>query len=177
LRKYADDLKSRRELSLSEHETIANAAIKTKDWEMAQLHSDMLLKRNTAEIIRAEAGEQVLSEEQVNESIQHNRGQSLLILGRAFAAKGDPDAAIATYAKANQLATYNLAGYPNWPFEDLSILWAQALLEKGDYKAAIEKISVEAVIREREDALEILKKAYTSAKGGNDPEDSYVEPG
>jgi len=170
LRKQINDLKPRRDLSLSEYEKISDAAIKAKDWETAQLYSTMLLQRNTAEIIRSETGNQILSEKQVNDEIDHNRCQGLLGSGKALTGKGDYDAAIATYRKASHLATYNYAGYPNFPYKDLNILWTQALLQKGDYKAAIEKISVEAIICEREDVQEILKKAYESAKLGDDLE-------
>ncbi len=170
LRKQVNDLKSRREFSLSEYGVISDAALKVKDWETAYLHSQMLLQRNTAATIRSEAGNQVLSEKQVNDAIDENRCQGLLGSGKALTGKGDYDAAIATYREAGKLATYNHAGYPDFPYGDLNLLWAQALLQKGDYKAAIEKISVEAIICEREEAQEILKKAYESAKLGSDLE-------
>jgi thiol-disulfide isomerase/thioredoxin len=149
---------------------ISDAALKAKDWETAQLYSKMLLQRNTAAIIRSEAGNQVLSEDQVNDAINRNRCQGLLESGKAFTGKGDYDSAIAAYREASQLATYNYAGYPNYPYGDLDLLWAQTLLQKGDYKAAIEKISIDAIVCERDDAREILKKAYDSAKLGSDLE-------
>lgn len=170
LRKYVDNLRSKRELLLSEHETIAEAAIKTRDWEMALLQAETLLKRNTAEIIHAETGNQAISDQQVKDAIANNRCHGLLLNGRILTAKGDFDQAIATYKNAGQLATYNYVGYPKYPFSDLNLLWAQALLEKGDFKAAIEKVSVDAIICERKDALEILKKAFDSAKLGSDLE-------
>lgn len=168
LRKEINDLKSRRELFVGEYGTISDAALKAKDWETAYLHSKMLLQQNTAATIRSEAGDQVLLEKQVNDAIDQNRCQGLLGSGKALTGKGDYDAAIAAYREAGQLATYNYAGYPNFPYGDLNLLWAQALLQKGDYKAAIEKVSVEAIICEREDAQEILKKAYEFAKFGSD---------
>lgn len=170
LRKHLNDLKSRGELSLKEYPVISDAALKAKDWETAQLYSKMLLQRNTAATIRSEAGNQVLSEDQVNDAINRNRCQGLLESGKAFTGKGDYDSAIAAYREASQLATYNYAGYPNYPYGDLDLLWAQTLLQKGDYKAAIEKISIDAIVCERDDAREILKKAYDSAKLGSDLE-------
>ena len=171
LRKHVNELKSKHALSLKEHEEISAAALKAKDWETAQLYSNMLLKQNTAATIRAEAGNQILSEDQVNDAIDHNRCRGLLRLGKALTGKGDLDAAIAIYRKASQSATYNYAGFPNLPYRDLNLLWAQTLLQKGDYQTAIEKISVDAIICEREDARAVLKKAYEMAKPGDDVEE------
>jgi hypothetical protein len=78
LRKHINDLKSRGELSLNEYPVISFAALKAKDREMAPLYSRLLLQRNTAATVRSEAGDQVLSEEQVNDAIDQNRCLGLL---------------------------------------------------------------------------------------------------
>jgi len=132
------------------------------------MQSETLMKKNTAAAIRAEAGDRELSDAQVQSTIGRNRSQALQSLGRAHLHMGDPKAAIASFEEAGQFATYNHAGFPAWPLDDLNLFWARALLQAGDHVAALEKVSVEAVIQERKDALEILEEAAVAAGDGDD---------
>lgn len=163
LRKLVNKIEFERELSLEEHQTIADSAIAAEDWEMVLRQSETLLKKNTAGTIRAEAGSRRLSDAQVLATIEANSRKALQSLGRAHLHMGDAKAAIASFERAGETATYNYAGFPAWPLNDLNLFWARALLEKGDHQAAMEKISFEAVIQERKDALEILEEAMAAA--------------
>jgi tetratricopeptide (TPR) repeat protein len=173
LRELAEEIKARRGLTLSESILVAEAALDAGDWQFARAESETLLRRNTPENIRAEAGAQKLTDEQVRQSVARNRGQALLARGRAALELKESRAALADFAEAGKLASYDFVGLPAWPFRDLDLYWAKALLQNGDPQGALKKISVDAMIRGGAEAMQVLSEAYR-AQGGNGSLEEYI---
>ena len=173
LRQLAGQVESQRGLTLSERILVVEAAQEAKDWEFARAQSEVLLRQNTPENIRAEAGEGKLTDEQVGQSVARNRGQGLIVRGHAALELKNTRSALADLTEAGKLATYDYAGLPAWPFEDLDIYWAKALLQNGDPHAALEKVSIDSMIRGNKEAMEVFSEAYR-ALGDNGSLDEYI---
>jgi len=174
LRELAAHIQTTRELSLTERLEVADAAAEAKDWDLARNQCDALLTENTPEKIRADAGAEKRTDEQVKNSLERYRGQALTLLGRASLELKDTKAALAHFAEAGKLAKYDYAGLPVWPFEDLNLHWAKALLESGDARGAMAQVSRDAIIQEKKDAIDLLGEAHRGA-GIKETLQRYIE--
>jgi hypothetical protein len=163
LRQFAGQIQARRGLDLGEHLAVADAAVEAKDWDLARTHCEALLKENTPDKIRSDPAFEKSTDEELRKRVEQNRGQALVILGRAALESNDTKAALAHFAEAGKLARYDYAGLPCWPFEDLNLHWARALLKDGDPRAALGKISRDAIIQEKKEALAVLADAHRAA--------------
>ena len=162
LRELASQIEARRKLTLDDTIELGDAAVQAKDWDFAKKQGELLLARSTSETIRAEAGEK-LSDEQAAKSADRRRGQAFMLMGRAALELNDAQTALAHFGSAAKTADHQYAGLLSWPYEELNLYWAKALLKSGDARAAMDKIAAEAVIQGDKPALEVLQESLKTA--------------
>ena len=143
---------------------VANAGLKIEDWELVQKFSHLALEMNTAETIKAEAGDRELTEEQIQNSIGRTSGTAYTNLGWAQMNLGDAEAAAESFAKAEPHIPFNYAGVA---WSEFSTYMTKALMKKGDYEGAMKRIAPDAITMGDKDALALYKEAYL-ANGGNE---------
>jgi len=175
LGQMAHKMQLRRTLELGEQEAILDAAVACGDWDLAQEHSDLLLRRGTREVIRAEAGEKELSDGQVESAVKRYRGKALFTQGRAALELGYPDTALERFTEVDQLAERSYVEYPVWPFESLDVHWGKALLRAGRHADAAGRVAVEAAILGNSNAEEVFREAYLAMGDDGDGYDRYLE--
>lgn len=163
MRQLVGRMQTRGPLDLVERITAAEASLEARDWDFARNHCEALLEENTPERVRSEPGQEKSSGEQLQRSLDRNRGRALFMLGRAALELNDCKTSLGHFGEAGKLATYDYVGLPSWPFSDLNLHWAKALLRSGNPEAALDRISRDAMILERKSALEVLADAHRAA--------------
>jgi hypothetical protein len=163
LRELAGRTGTRRELTADEHLEVADAAIEAKDWDFARQYCEALLKKNTVEKIRSKVGSEKRTDQELQKEVDQNRGRATFILGRAALESNDTESALVHFTEAGKLARHDYAGLTCWPLGDLNVHWAKALLKSGNARSALQKISKDAIIQEKKEALELLADAHKSA--------------
>jgi len=96
----------------------------------------------------------------------------LLVMGGwARANLGDVEQALSDFSKADALVSRSYFGTGDY---NLNLYWGQALLMKGDPRAAAEKLAADALVMQDEKAFAALKQAYAALQGGEAGFDAYA---
>lgn len=141
---------------------VADAGMKVEDWDLVKEFSQRALEMNTAETIQAEDPDTEMTDEQIQNSIKRTNAGALTNLGWAQMNMDEIDAAVETFAKAEPSISFNYAGV-TWG--DFSNYQTKALLKKGDYATAKEKIAPAAITMGDKKAVELYKEAYLATGG------------
>lgn len=161
-------------MTLDNCTALGEAALKAKDGEFATKQGKLLLAKNTPQAVRAEAGQEKLSDEDVAKSVARNRGRALMIMGQGALELNDAKTALGYFGDAAKIAPRQYAGPLLWPFRDLNLYWAKALLKTGDAQGTMDKIAVESAILGDKAALEVLQEALRAA-GSKENQLQYVD--
>jgi hypothetical protein len=174
LHELAGQVDARRGLTLDDCAALAEAALKAKDGEFAVKLGELLMAKNTPHAVRAKAGQEMLSDEKVAQSIARNRARALILMGRGALEMNDAKTALDYFGEAAKTAQRQYAGPLLWPYRDLNLYWAKALLKTGNAQGAMGKIGVETAILSDKTALEVLQEAL-SATGSKENPRQYVD--
>jgi tetratricopeptide (TPR) repeat protein len=167
----ADRLSADGALGFSDHWNMIESATKAQEWELVRRYCDKAGALATAEAYRREHADENLTDDDVNDGVKNRTGMLLVDGGWARANQGEVDQAIADFAKADQLVEHSFIGTADY---NLNLYWGEALLMKGDHRAAAEKLAADALVMRDERALTDLKKAYVGVNGSEKGFDEYA---
>ena len=157
LRDLSEEMTAERATDFRTHLKFANAALAAEAWDLAIRHAQASLEALPA------AEEKVEDNGDVTRRLESHRSNALSILGRAQTQAGDIEAALASFAEAEQYVMFNFIGVSD--YNDINFHWARALIAAGDYDAAMRRIAPDAIMRGDERAKEIFKEAYEKSGG------------
>ncbi len=167
----ADRLSADGVLDFSDHWNMIESATKAQDWELARRYCDKAGSLATAEAYRKEHADENLTDDDVDKGVKKRTGMLLVNGGWARANQGEVDQALADFAKADPLVGHSFFDTAEY---NLNLYWGEALLMKGDHRAAAEKLAADALVMRDERALTDLKKAYVGVNGSEKGFDEYA---
>lgn len=161
-----DDLTKSSNLNYQIHFTIAVACREAELWNRSLKHAEAALSKLSLETIRRELLQTYAeSPEYLAKNIYLEKLLEMLICkGWALVNLDRTDEGIEVFKEA---ADKTLRDYLGLPMNELNTYWAKTLIEKGDFAGAMEVIAPDAVMGGRENALELLKRAYISVNGSD----------
>jgi len=160
------------ELGLDDHSSIASAAIEAGLADVAIEHANQYLARSTAERIKADNADRELSEDRIESMVKRNKANGYTLLASAQLASDSLDEAMASFELAGEYTTFN---YVDVPMSNLNVEWAEALIKKGDYQAAMERVAPDAILQGKDEAKEVFKKAYLETGGSEESLEATME--
>jgi tetratricopeptide (TPR) repeat protein len=171
MKALADRLASEGTLDFDDHWNVIEGAVRAEDWTLVRDYCAKAREMATAGAVRAEQTNSEISEEELADEVYHREGMLLAKDGWAQANQGQVDEALADFARADaQIPRY----YFDIPEYDLNVYWARALIMKGEFEAAIERLATDALVMRNEAALAALEEAYVGARGSDDGYEAFA---
>jgi hypothetical protein len=158
-------------LDFDGHCTVIEGALKAEDWAMVRGYCAKARGMTDAEAIRAENPDREYTNDEIAEEIDHRTGWLLVKDGWARANMGEPDKALADFAKADKLIPRY---YFDIPEHDLNVYWGNTLLMTESFEAAAERFATSGLIMRNEESLAGLKEAYVGLHGSDAGYDEYA---
>jgi len=162
LKKTAEALAAARPLDYAEHDRITGAALEAKAWDLAAEHAEASVGMATTEAYRADHPDRTFTDEEVAVAVGRRQTTALTHKGWALANLGQVDEALAAFAMGGGNVPRNYVGIPEIP---LYSYWGRTLAEAGRHEKAMEKLAVDAVLGNDEEALDALHGAYVALNG------------
>jgi len=139
----------------------ARAALTAKDWAMVREFAETAYQRlSNPPPAPADAEGDKTKRKRSETRLAALKCEALTLWGQSLVETGDPTAGIEKYQQAEPLEIRNVAGVG---FDDLPILWANALLQSKDPAEAMRVLAADALIGRRQEAVELYRKAYLEA--------------
>ena len=159
-------------LDFNDHWNVIEGAAKAGDWKLVRDYCAHARKMTNAGAIRAGYPDYDLSEEELEEAVNHRAGMLLVKDGWARANQGQVDEALADFAEADHLISRYYFDLPEY---ELYVYWGRTLMMKGDFEAAIERLATQGLIMRNEEALAVLKEAYVGMHGSESGYEEYAD--
>lgn len=153
----AAGLAAERPLRYSEHADIVGLAVDTGQWQLALDHGGAALALATPAAFRADYPDQEFDDDYADRAAKRRRTEILPAIAWAQFKTGDPDAAEATFERADAETGRGFVGTPP---NDLDLYWGRMELERGNPQAALDRLAAEAVMGGNREAMEPFKAAY-----------------
>lgn len=164
LRALYDDYRSRAD-DLETIYDFSRYALMAEDWSLTRDASTALLDLNSTDRIRAQAGAGGITDEWSGVLSRKYSSSALINRGFALVMLGDAERGLAGFAQAESFTVINVAGCPGWPNADYYILWARALLHLGRHAEAMDRVALDATIRNTPEAIDTFTQAFVSDGG------------
>jgi hypothetical protein len=159
-------------LDFDDHWNVIQGAVNAGEWTLARDYCARARKMANAAAFRAEYPDRDLSQEEIEEAVNHRAGMLLVKDGWARANLGQIDEALADFAEAdNRIPRY----YFDVPEYELDVYWGRTLMMKGAFGAAIERLAAQGLILRNEKALAGLKEAYVGMHGSESGYEEYAD--
>lgn len=158
----AASLESAGEMKFSNYWSIIETATDHQRWEMVRAYCGKARPLANAATYRQDYPEYDFTDEEVEDAGANRAG---MVAGKdawALANLGKVDEALEQFATTESTLNRSYVGVQDY---GIGGHWANALLMKGDYDAALERFAPEALIMGDEAALEGFKKAYVGKHG------------
>jgi hypothetical protein len=152
-------------LAFGEQVDVMEAAAAAGAGELLARTAEAALPSATAEAFAADYPDREFTAAQLAERADNRRGMVLTFQGRAAALAGDPDAALATFARADELLATGLLGVPD---NALYRYWGEALLDVGRAEPGLRKLVVAEAFAADAEAGDLAREHHeTLAAGGS----------
>jgi tetratricopeptide (TPR) repeat protein len=168
----ADRLEAAGELDFSDYWNIVGAATANEEWKMVRTYCAKARPLANAQAYRADYPERDMTDEEVERAGANRSAMISCKDAWALANLERVDEALTEFEAAGEKINRSYIGVLEY---DIGLHWANALLMKGDYDAAIERFAPQALIMGNEDALAGLSRAYTKKTGSDAGFGAFVE--
>jgi tetratricopeptide (TPR) repeat protein len=172
MKTLANQLAAAGALDFEDHWNVIEGAVGVEDWSLVRDYCARAGELANAETIKAESPNREITATELENAVNDRVGKLMVKDAWARANQGQVDEALAAFAEANKLVPRYYFDIPEY---DLYVYWGNALLNKGDFSAAVEFFADNALIMQNEEALAGLKAAYAGLNGSEDGFDAYAD--
>ena len=148
-----------------------DAAEQHELWSLAEHHADAALAFATEEAFRADYPDRDFSDDQVALRARLRKVEALAYKGWALCNQGRDEECFAIFEEAHPLNQTSYAGSSDTP---LDRFWGQALVDRGAYDQAMELLLPDALLGDRDNALQPLEEAYVALHGDDQGFEDYL---
>ncbi len=167
----ADELAATRPLTFSERINVVDMAEAAGEWAVSESYAAQALNRSSFDAYVADNPNRVLSYDEIMSGVRGRAETALLKQAWALANLDRLDEAQELFASVSALSHTNYIGVAN---TEVNTYRGRTMLKAGDVDRAIEVLEMDAVMGERDPALEVLREAYALKNGGDDGFEDYL---
>jgi tetratricopeptide (TPR) repeat protein len=164
-------LESSGEMKFTDYWKIIEYGVKAEDWGVVQQYCGKARPLASRDAYRQEWSEYEFTDEQADKAAENRKAMLAIKNGWAKANTGLVDESLEDFVLANDNIRRSYLDIPEY---DLNLYWGSALVMKGDYEQAIRLFAPEALIMDREEAVEGLQEAYAGMNGSETGYETYA---
>ena len=169
--RLAGQLEEAGEMEFNDYWNIMLVATDHQNWSMVRTYAKKAWPTADAAGYRADHPGYDLTDEELQKAGDNRTGMVAGTEAWALANMGMIDEALSHFEMTSMKLNRSFVGVPDY---DIGLYYANTLLMKGDYEAAINMFAPEALIMQNEKAIAGLKDAYTKWNGSNAGYDEYA---